>query len=123
MYRVIHFFTDLKDNSHPYNVGDKYPRKGVNPTTRRIEELSSKFNLQGKPLIEFVEDVAETVTPEEVVEKVEKAESTEKTYTKTEIFRMSTADLRVFGAKSGIANAENMSGTDLKKLLVVKLGL
>lgn len=118
MYRVIHFFTDLKDNSHPYNVGDKYPREGVNPTTRRIEELSSKFNLQGKPLIEFVEDVAE-----KVVEKAEEAENTEKTYTKTEIFRMSTADLRAFGAKSGIANAGNMSGTDLKKLLVVKLGL
>ena len=51
MYKVIHFFTDLQDNSHPYNVGETFPREGVSVTAERLEELSGKHNLQGKPLI------------------------------------------------------------------------
>ena len=55
MYKVIHFFTDLQDNRHPYNVGDVYPRDGVETTDDRIAELSGSNNKQGKPLIEKVE--------------------------------------------------------------------
>lgn len=119
MYRVIHFFTDLKDNSHPYNVGDMYPREGVETNRKRIEELSSKFNLQGVPLIEFVEDndFSRYMNPPIETEKVEKS------YTKTEINRMPTADLKVLASEQGIENAENTSGADLKKLLIEKLGL
>lgn len=54
-----------------------------------------------------------------------KAENTEtkKTYTKTEINRMSTADLKSFAAENGIEDAELKSGSELKKLLIEKLGL
>ena len=47
----------------------------------------------------------------------------QKTYTKTEINRMSTADLKSFAAENGIEDAEIKSGSELKKLLIEKLGL
>lgn len=55
-YKVIKFFTDLQDNEHPYNVGDQFPRKGVAVTEARLAELAGKFNKQGTPLIQAVED-------------------------------------------------------------------
>ena len=53
-YRVIKFFTDLQDNNHAYNVGDIYPREGLNPSEDRIAELSGSNNKQGVPLIKEV---------------------------------------------------------------------
>ncbi|MBO5922817.1 MAG: hypothetical protein J6Q48_10590 [Bacteroidaceae bacterium] len=44
-------------------------------------------------------------------------------YTKTEINRMPVADLKKMALDKGIADAENMSGADLKKSLIQKLGL
>lgn len=55
MYKVIKYFEDLQDNEYPYNVGDIYPRSGLDANENRIEELSSTSNRQGQPLIEFVE--------------------------------------------------------------------
>lgn len=55
-YKVIHYFTDLSDKAHPYEVGDTYPRSGVKPTKKRIEELLSNKNMQNTPLIEHVDD-------------------------------------------------------------------
>lgn len=87
MYKVIKFFTDLRDNEHPYNVGDVFPREGVEVTDERLAELASESNRQGVPLIELVED-EEPVKPEkepaeepEVVE--EEAEKEEKPKKKT----------------------------------------
>lgn len=54
MYKVIKFFTDLQDNNHPYEVGDTFPRKGIEVTEDRIAELSGSENKQGQPLIEKV---------------------------------------------------------------------
>lgn len=54
MYRVIKFFTDLKDDNHPYKVGDSYPREGLKVSKKRIKELSSSNNRQNVPLIEEV---------------------------------------------------------------------
>ena len=56
MYKVIDFFTDLHDNEHPYNVGDPFPREGVEVTEERLAELAGSGNKQGKPLIEKVEE-------------------------------------------------------------------
>ena len=53
-YKVIKFFTDLKDNAHPYNVGDTFPRKGVEVSEERVAELSGMHNKQGCPLIKEV---------------------------------------------------------------------
>ena len=62
MYRVIKHFTDLKDNNHPYNVGDTYPRKGGSSTASRTKELASSKNRQGVPLIVEVKEQPEKTT-------------------------------------------------------------
>lgn len=54
MYRVVHFFTDLQDNEHPYNVGDTFPRRGKRVSDERLAELSGTGNRQKVRLIEEV---------------------------------------------------------------------
>lgn len=44
-------------------------------------------------------------------------------YSKTTINRMSTADLQSFAVEQGVENAEELTGAELKKLLIEKLGL
>ncbi|MEX2956185.1 Rho termination factor N-terminal domain-containing protein [Staphylococcus pasteuri] len=56
MYKVIEYFTDLQDNNHEYNVGDTFPRDGLNVSEERLTELSTKNNRQNKPLIERVDE-------------------------------------------------------------------
>lgn len=102
MYEVIHFFTDLQDNEYPYNVGDLFPRDGLEVSEERLKELSSSKNLQKRPLIKKVES---------------------KQYTKTEINRMSTAELQNLAAAEGIENAFETSGNELKKILAEHFGL
>ena len=108
-YKVIHYFEDLQDFNHPYKVGDVFPRLGMNVTDARLKELSSKNNRQGKPLIE------------KVAEKESK--TIEETYTKTEINRMSTAELKELATKQEIESAEDMTGAELKKVLINKFNL
>lgn len=45
------------------------------------------------------------------------------TYTKTEINRMSTADLQKLAAEQGIENAQATSGAELKEILIAKFNL
>lgn len=59
MYKVVKFFTDLHDNNYPYNVGDTFPRSGVDVTEGRLAELAGSDNKQGVPLIQLVEEAAE----------------------------------------------------------------
>ena len=47
----------------------------------------------------------------------------EKTYTKTEIHRMPASELKALAVEQEIENAEEKSGTELKKLLIEKLEL
>ena len=63
MYKVIHFFTDLQDNGHKYSAGDKFPRTGLAVSEKRLKELATVNNKQGKPLIELVRDNVEEETP------------------------------------------------------------
>lgn len=44
-------------------------------------------------------------------------------YTKTDINRMSTADLQTLAKEQGIGGAELLSGAELKKLLIEKFNL
>lgn len=44
-------------------------------------------------------------------------------YTKTEINRMSTADLQKLAAEQGIENAQTTSGAELKEILIAKFNL
>ena len=55
---VIKEFYDLNDNGYKYDVGDRYPRKGLKPSPERVAELSGKSNKQGTPLI--AEEMQET---------------------------------------------------------------
>lgn len=121
-YKVIHFFTDLQDFNHAYRVGDIFPRTGVKVSDSRIAELASNKNKQGKPLIQKVEeetkkadDFSQHMTPPEEVAEV--------SYTKTEINRMTTAKLRETAKGEGIADAEELTGGELKKLLIEHYGL
>ena len=47
----------------------------------------------------------------------------DKTYTKTDINRMSTSDLKSLAISEGIDRAEDMSGADLKKVMIDKFKL
>lgn len=73
MYKVIKRFHDLQDARktksgtvyHEYNVGDVFPRDGMEVSEERIQELTGADNKQGVPLIRLVEEKAETKeTPE-----------------------------------------------------------
>lgn len=69
-YKVIRYFTDLQDNNHAYNVGDTYPRTGVELDEKRAAELAGSANKQTRPLIELVEEDK----GEKSLEKMTKAE-------------------------------------------------
>lgn len=81
-YEVLEYFTDLQDNSYPYNVGDIYPREGYKPTWKRTQELASSKNIRKKPIIKAIKDTVEVEQPEtdntgdinEVEETVETAD-------------------------------------------------
>ena len=66
MYKVIHFFRDLKDRNHAYHVGDSFPYNGMDVSEDRLLELSTDANRRHEPLIEKVEE--EPKEPEEPVE-------------------------------------------------------
>ena len=72
MYRVIKHFVDLQDNNYKYDVGDTYPRKGLNVLQSRINELASDKNLQKTPLVEEIPEVEEK--PKKKSKSVEKAD-------------------------------------------------
>ena len=69
MYKVIHFFNDLQDKNHAYNVGDTFPRKGLVVTEERLAELAGSDNKQGKPLIEKVKEAPKKATKKATSEK------------------------------------------------------
>ena len=120
-YKVIHRFTDLQDFNHLYNVGDLFPRVGMKVSQSRIDELASSKNKLKTPLIKLekdkkIDDFSQYMNPPE-----ESTETTETEYTKTEINRMSTADLKELAEKNGLDNS--LSGAELKKLLINHYGL
>ena len=52
-----------------------------------------------------------------------KTENGQNQYTKTEINRMSTAELQELALENGIDGADEMTGAELKKVLIEKFGL
>lgn len=55
--------------------------------------------------------------------KVEPVKEQAGNITKTDINRMSSADLRAMASKNGIENPEELTGGELKKALIEKMGL
>ena len=79
MYKAIRYFTDLEDNSYPYNPGDVFPREGLRVRETRIQDLLTGNNRRGIPVIEKVEEPTEKEVVAEVAteaadEPVQKAE-------------------------------------------------
>ena len=72
MYKVIKHFVDLQDNNYKYDVGDTYPRKGLNVLQSRINELASHKNKQKTPLIEEIPEKVEETKKKKPAEKVDK---------------------------------------------------
>jgi hypothetical protein len=107
MYEVIEFFTDLQDFNHPYSVGDVFPRSGMNVSEERLAELSSENNRRGIQLIRKVSEKQKSLVE----------------YTKTQINRMSASELKMLANEVGIADAENLTGGALKKLLIEHFNL
>ena len=70
MYKVIKLFADLKDGGHIYNPGDVYPRRDVEVSAERIEELSGSENKRGEPLIELIPEESTEGTNEELPEEL-----------------------------------------------------
>ena len=66
-YRVIEYFTDLQDNNYAYNVGDTFPRVGMEVTPSRIAELAGSNNKRKMPLIERVADETPVESVDEAV--------------------------------------------------------
>lgn len=111
-WEVIRSFTDINDGTK-YMVGDRYPHRGF-PSKVRVEQLSTKNNKRGIPLIKSVEAVKENAVEEKTETKI---------YTRTDINGMKVADLRELATKQGIENADDVSGNELKAILIEKMGL
>ena len=70
MYIAISYFKDMKDNMHPYNPGDIFPRDGLKVDAKRLEELSTNKNRRGKPVIKLVTEEKPEVENEPIEEAV-----------------------------------------------------
>ena len=56
MYKVLEYFTDLRDDKFAYHEGDTFPREGITVSDERLAELSSKNNKKGRPVIKEVKE-------------------------------------------------------------------
>lgn len=52
-----------------------------------------------------------------------KTENGQNQYTKTEINRMTTAELQALALENGVDGSDEMTGAELKKVLIEKFGL
>lgn len=78
------------------------------------ESNKNDFSIDGKVVGKVKEDVIE-ITNDEVIK--------ENQFTKTEINRMSTAELKEVAKLNGVEDADDMTGGELKKVLIEKLDL
>lgn len=79
MFIVINAFLDLQDAEYLYDVGDAYPREGLEPSEERIKELLGPDNLQGQPMIKAVKTVPVDVKGEESADSELSKEDAEET--------------------------------------------
>ncbi|MBS5131807.1 MAG: hypothetical protein KHY96_01410 [Lachnospiraceae bacterium] len=62
-------------------------------------------------------------SPADFMNQTEIPEQEEKKFTKTEIYQMPVKELRELATEQGIDGAEYLNGSDIKKLLIEKMGL
>ena len=116
-YRVIEAFVDLLDDNHLYQVGDTFPRPGKDVTLSRINELASADNKLGTPLIKLADKATKVEKKDEKKEVSLEEKVKSSGLTKSDINRMSTAELQDLAKDFGVADAEERSGNQIKKLL------
>lgn len=68
MYKCIERFADLQDNNHVYEVGQPFPREGLEVSEERLAELAGCKNKQHKPLIAKVAE-PKKATPRKATKK------------------------------------------------------
>ncbi|OME59479.1 hypothetical protein [Paenibacillus odorifer] len=59
MYRVIRKFKDLKHDEYVYQIGDMYPKEGIDVSKARLKELSTTKNKYKKIYIEEIADTTD----------------------------------------------------------------
>ena len=123
MYEVINFFTDLQDFNHPYNVGDIFPHDGMTVSEDRLKELSGSNNKQHKPLIRKVEENTDNEPLLFSDDDITLESEEKKKYTKTEINRMSKAELYEMAKDTGVEGVDEMSRVELAEYLISVFGL
>jgi hypothetical protein len=64
-----------------------------------------------------------SVSTEEIKEESKVETKPDKFYTKTDINSMKVADLRKLATEQGIEHADDISGAELKSILIEKMGL
>lgn len=95
-----------------YPAGAEVP-EGANSNNNK-KEKETDFSVDGNVVGKIKDDVID-ITDKEVIKENE--------FTKTEINRMSTAELKEVAKLNGVGNAEDMTGGELKKILIDKFGL
>ncbi len=124
-YVAIEAFVDLQDSNHLYHPGDEFPRNGIAVVSKeRIEELSGAFNKLGKAVIKAT---AEEPT-KKTTKKIEEPAETDITdgvkalgLSRTEINRLTTAELQKMASDLGVENADEMSGGSIKRMFISAL--
>lgn len=88
----------------------------------KLETQPAKIKANNKtPVMSVPEDDTGALDYKDEEISLEPETVAEKRYTKSEINRMSTADLQALAAEKGVYGAKDMTGTELKSLLVEML--
>lgn len=86
-------------------------------------KVNGRYYQTGEDVPDTDSEAMENNTPLAFSKDEQEYSEGEKQYTKTDINKMSTADLQALAAEEGIENAYNTSGGELKKILIEYFGL
>ncbi|HIA6910701.1 TPA: Rho termination factor N-terminal domain-containing protein [Staphylococcus aureus] len=104
MYKVIERFEDAQDDGHEYQVGDVYPRDGLEVSEERFTELSTINNRRNLIAIKLVED-EQTEEPEANADE------------QKSLSDMKVAELKELAKKREIKGYSDMKKDELIKVL------